>query len=88
MIEQKIYGRYEYPIGSTPTHVIFKEYRGMSREDERGITVSGLNVAIRTDHPRVAIILTYDRVSDTYMKLKLAGVKGLQVTNYYGKENV
>lgn len=87
MTEQVIYSRYEYPIGNIPSEIIFKEYRGMSKEDERGVTVAGLDVCIRSDYPRAAIVLTYDEISDTYMKLKLTGVKGLQ-SNHFRKENV
>jgi hypothetical protein len=75
---QKIYSRYEYPIGLTPSSVIFDEYRNMSGTNN-GVTVSGLDVAIREGTERTAIILTYDKESDTYMQLKFAGMKNIKV---------
>ncbi len=79
MKEQIIYSRFEYPIGNIDSSMLFAEYANMSGVNEEGVTVSGLNVTIRTeagrDGPRAAIILTYDRESDTYMKLKLCNRK-------------
>jgi hypothetical protein len=69
-MEQIIYGRWEYSIGKTPSHIIFDEYRNMYKKNNEGITVAGLDVCIRNDNNRAAIILTYDMESETYMKLK------------------
>jgi|SRR5271165_128709 len=79
MIEQVIYGRWEYPIGNSHVNEIFTEYRGRSLKREDGIIVGGLSVVISGEHTaRTAIILTFDRESDTFMKLYLLGKKDVR----------
>ena len=63
------------------TKKIFEKYRGRSVQREDGVIVEGLNVSICYGFLITAIILTYDKESDTYVKLLLFGTKGLKYKN-------
>lgn len=82
MIEQVIYSRYEFPDRKTSSQDIFKEYGGQFQVNDENVAVAGFDVCIRgtrNDKDRAVIILTYDKISDTYLQLKLAGIKELKI---------
>ena len=76
MTKQVILGRWEIPVDDlVSSDDIFREYKGMCRENNDGIIVRGLSVAISYGSPsrgnsRTVIILTHDEESEKYMKLK------------------
>jgi hypothetical protein len=78
MEQQIIYGRYEYEIGDTPSHTVFEKFRGRAVRREDGITVGGYDVAICNGTPRTAIILTYDKDVDVFVKLTIIGEKNIK----------
>ena len=81
MTKQVIHSRFEYPLLGQTYSEVFAEYRDMSQCNENGITGSGITCSIKSSAPKTVILLTYDRESDTYLKLKLSGVKDLKYRN-------
>lgn len=80
-MEQVIYSSYEYPIGNRSSASIFAEYKDLSYE-ENSITVGGINVAIRAGTIREAVVLTYDKEADTFMRLKMCGIEDVVITRF------
>jgi hypothetical protein len=85
-MKQMIYGRYQYPIGNTPTKEIFKEYRDTALRSESGLTIGGYDVCVSgsdTDPNRTAIILSYDLESETFLRLKFCNREDVQYRNIF-----
>lgn len=79
-MEQEFFSRIEFPIGDTPSHEIFDEFRKFAIT-ENGLVVKGASVAVRHGTPRTAIILTFDEETDTLFRLRYFGRKNITVTN-------
>jgi hypothetical protein len=76
---EKIFARYEYPIGFVSTEKIFEEYSHLTKEEL-------ISVAIRAHPNRSVIILTYAEDTDLFMHLKLIGVKDVEIIRYIDRK--
>ena len=75
---QVIYSRFEYFIGDTPSHDIFKEYdKIFDNVFENGVQVSGAQAAINMSS-KTAIVLTYSEEADNFLRLKFYGRKDVK----------
>lgn len=69
---QKIYGRFEYPLGNTTTSELFDQYRENKIYRNDGVQIGGICVA-RNVNSNTAILMTYDEKSELMLRLKFFG---------------
>jgi hypothetical protein len=88
-VSQRIYSRFEYPIDNTVNlNSLCWLYEGFElKYDIEGRQINGFSSAIRLNGPRAAIILTYDEDSHLVMRLKLAGIRDLDIKVFHEENN-
>lgn len=79
--KQKIYGRFEFPLGNTTTQELFAKYRNHHIFNEQGIQVGGISAARNVDQ-NTAILITYDEESEMLLILALTGTPELKHNSY------
>jgi hypothetical protein len=77
MSTQKIYGRFEFPLGSTTIQELFQKYKENTVYNNQGIQVGGIAVA-RNVNENTAILMTFDEESELLLILTLTGLSGLK----------
>lgn len=79
--KQKIYGRWEYPLGETTTNKLFEFYHTNIVFDKTGVQVGGISAARNVKY-NTAILMTYDKESELMLTLKFACVKNVIHVSY------
>ena len=78
---QKIYGQFEFPLGSTTSQELFQKYQENKVFNDRGIQVGGISAA-RNVSQNTAILITFDKESELMLILALTGLPNLRHSSY------